>query len=326
MATNPTLKQRDPAEPPLIHPLVYDRIYDDPARVLAMLRRNGPYRWVGRDYIATDGAPALQWFRETWMFDDHGGDPERRLLLDNPLFFTGSRASFVGFKIVRPESVRINLMAPMPAQVGHCDLPYFRGLDHSTIPMHFLLAMGRSGLFERWMINVSSALSWLYTGLDGGLCFWPDGPDKPGSRVAPSLNNRGIISDNQRMYHYVDAFGGEGARSFALQPDSALIADGDSWALTGSGGIVHRYAPEEIRISLLWKAVMFRDEEDARIHDEHLDDISLDEAIEILREDAARRGIAIARPGDPLHDVAFTHDLERAFPTRSTFPAVTTDV
>lgn len=116
-----------PVEAPLILPLPFDKAFDDPARILATVRRNGPYRWVGHDYIATDDGPPLQWYRETWMFDDRQADPERRLLLDHKLFFDGSRDAFVGFRIVRPESVRINLMAPMPDQFGHTDLPYFRG-------------------------------------------------------------------------------------------------------------------------------------------------------------------------------------------------------
>jgi hypothetical protein len=310
-------------EPPLIHPVVFDQAFKKPDRVLAMLRRNGPYRWIGRDYISVYEGPQQQWFRETWMYDDRHEDPERRLILDNPLFIEGSRAAFPGFEIVRPESARINLMTPMPAQPMHVDLPYFRGMDHNSIPMHLLVAMGRSGLFERWMINISSGLCWLYAGKDGGLSFWPDGPGKPGSRIAPPLHNRAFVSDNQRMYHRVEEFGtGCFAEPLHFDKDAQIAAEAEGWMVSSGDRAVRSYRSDEVRISLLWKAVMFEDAEAARIHDEHLDDLDLNQVVDILCEGAAARGFDLARPADRLNDAAFIHGLNCAFPEITDFAPV----
>lgn len=81
--------------------------------------------------------------------------------------------------------------------------------------------------------------------------------------------------------------------------------------------IVQRYVRNEIHISILWKAYVFRDAEAARVHDQHLDDPSLDMAVDILIEGARQRGMRIACPNDPRNDVRFMQALEEAFPDRS---------
>jgi hypothetical protein len=261
------------------------------------------------------------------MYEDDS-DPQRRLILDNPLFIDGSRAAFAGFDVVRPESVRVNLFAPMEGGgIPHVDLAYFRGMNHSSTPMHLLVAMQCSGLFDRWMVNVSSALAWLYQGEGGGLIFWPAGPNQPGCRVAPPLHNRAFISDNQRTFHRIEPFGA-GVRGLteALRPDAVLLADTDAWLVRSGGRVLHRFAAAEIRISLLWKALVFQDEEAARVHDEHLDDLDVEQAIEILREDASRRGISITAPSDIFQDATFADALARAFPPVKHFAPVSSEV
>jgi hypothetical protein len=130
------------------------------------------------------------------------------------------------------------------------------------------------------------------------------------------------------MYHRVDQIGAAQApTALRFGVDSELIADdADGWIATRGGKAIHRYASRDIRISLLWKAVMFRDEEDARVYDQHLDDLDLDTAVDIMCEGAKACGVPVARPANPLRDVKFMNDLERAFPWRTHFAPIETDV
>lgn len=306
---------------PLIRPVLYEQAFEDPEAVRRVLQDNGPYAWIGvptGSNLQRSDKPLTTWFRETWPAAT-AGQKGRSLVLDNPLFVQGSRESFVGFEIVRIESTRINLMTPMPAQRPHFDNPYFRGLDHSNTPYHLLIAMGRSQMFERWAINVSSAVAWLFDGDSGGFTYWPNGPDREPAHVTPPMNNRVLISDNQRMYHRVDAIGdGAFATPQFYDPRAIMVAHGRDWKILEDGA-EHVLPREQIRISLLWKAVMFRDREAERVHDAHLDDLDLPTAIRILHEAALDRGIRLPIPGDVYTDMTYRRALEEAFPSEPHF-------
>jgi hypothetical protein len=314
-----------PIGKPLIKPVVYDSFFDDYEHVRSIVARNSPYWWLQRDfpkeYLAKDGRPdRLFWFRDIWM-PDTADERERAVLLYNEKFINGSRECFVGFEIVRTQSVLLNLMGHASAMSAHFDLPYFRGLKHEDLPVWLLMSMGRSELFERWHINVSSGLAWLYQGQGGGLAYWAEGPDSPPSVIAPPLDNRALISDNQRMYHTVLPFGNSGIPYPSHSGDAVIVAnDAGGWDIVDHGAIVQHYGRNEIRISILWKGYVFRDAEAARVHDQHLDDLSLEMAVDILIEGARRRGMRIACPDDPRNDVRFMRALEEAFPDRSLTP------
>ena len=312
---------------PLIRPVIYERAFEDPEHVRSVIGRNGPYEWIGLrtgSRPERSRTPLSTWFRQTWQAST-GDENGRGAILQNPLFAQGSRESFVGFEIVRIESLRINLMTPMPAQAPHFDNPYFRGLDHSNTPYYLLIVMGRSQLFERWQVNVSSALAWLYDGEGGGFTYWPSGPDRAPSRIAPPMDNRVLISDNQRMYHRVEAIGNGAAPPPEFHdPRAVMVADGSAWRILEEGA-VHPLPRDQIRISILWKALMFQNAESERIYDEHVDDLDLETAIGILREDALRRDIRLPEPADLYVDMRYREALERAFPSTSQFTGLASD-
>jgi hypothetical protein len=313
---------------PLVRPVVFDRAFDDPEHVRDVLNRNGPYEWIGlRNGWSAEPSetPLMPWFRQTWEASSApaGG---RSVILDNPLFIEGSRESFAGFELVRPESVRINLMTPMPDQGPHFDNPYFRGLDHSNAPYYLLITMGRSELFERWAINVSSALAWLYDGDGGGFTYWVDGPDRPPQRIAPPMDNRALISDNQRMYHRVEAIAPNASAEVSFyDPHAVMTGEGRHWTILERDK-THILPREHVRISLLWKAVMFRDAQEMRVHDEHLDDLTLDRAMAVLAEGARAKGVTLPRTDSPYGDETYRAALYDTFPPRGDFAPPATAV
>jgi hypothetical protein len=78
------------------------------------------------------------------------------------------------------------------------------------------------------------------------------------------------------------------------------------WEITDGTTVIGALPREKVRVSLLWRAVTFQDEREARAHDEHEDDLDLDTAVSIFCKNLADRGIPFTRPDDPLNDEAWS--------------------
>ena len=83
--------------------------------------------------------------------------------------------------------------------------------------------------------------------------------------------------------------------------------------ITDGGDELYRLPFEKVRVSISWKAKVFRDEEDRRVADEHLDDITIDEVVDRFVADLAEQGTTCARPSDPVNDVDFIATLAGAY-------------
>jgi hypothetical protein len=84
-----------------------------------------------------------------------------------------------------------------------------------------------------------------------------------------------------------------------------VIADGDD--------VRASYSREDIRISVVWKADCFVDAEAARIHDEHLDDLTVDHVAEVFAADLRGRGVEVPMPADPLSDQSWFRTLIKTY-------------
>src|SRR4029077_4546607 len=103
-------------------------------------------------------------------------------------------------------------------------------------------------------------------------------------------SNTAVVGDNDFMFHRVEAVG-DGR--FALVPiDSLLSFDGAlrRWRMTKDDHDFGEFGRDDIRISISWKAECFHDDEEARVFDEHLDDISFGRVVATWRADRAGRG------------------------------------
>jgi hypothetical protein len=311
-------------------PVFLDRLLDEPAIVPELVERHAPY-WPVQRYFASaeemralsktsgrDGAPDARTgmvvgpvFRGDWAYDRPLVDGVEPLLHCERLIAAARRVFDAA--VVRPQIVYVNLTLPMPCgDGGHTDIPAFRGVDRTTVPVWLLVTMARSGLFERWRIRIATAVAWFYEGEGGALTYWPDGPDAA-PRSLPPRTNTALVGDNDVMYHRVEAVGGPGddmVRGLSL--DSQLAFAGDRrWEVRDAGRVLGVWPSSQVRVSLSWKAVTFRDAEEARIHDEHRDDLTVAVVLERLLGDLRARGEDVPDPTDPLHDPSFVAALTR---------------
>ena len=129
--------------------------------------------------------------------------------------------------------------------------------------------------------------------------------------------NVGQISDNEYMWHRVGAIGRPEERlpEGVLRPEAKLHhAQGNQWEIRDGGEVKARYDRDELRISLLWKAYVFTNEEKLASFENHDSDLDLEQVVDIFCEDLSRRGIAFERPIDPLDDPAWQQVIEGAYP------------
>jgi hypothetical protein len=313
-----------------LSPVVIDPVLDEPALVRRLVERNAPYWPVQRYFASAAEMQALSdtsrpragdaaamvvgpVFRGDWAYDTplvDGLEP----IFESPRFVAAARRVFDG-AIVRPQIVYANLSLPMLCgDGGHTDIPAFRGVDRTRHPVWLLVTMGRSGLFERWRVTIATAVAWFYEGAGGEFTYWPDGPDRPPLSRAPATNTA-VVGDNDVMFHRVESIGGaddEMVRGLTL--DSTLRhAGGRTWEVVDAGTVLATYDATQVRVSVSWKAQVFRDAEAARVHDQHTDDLALADVWRIFVDDFAARGERLALPADPLHDPAFVTRLSRAY-------------
>jgi hypothetical protein len=307
-------------------PTFLDEVLPDPELVRSLLERHGPYLPVQR-YAASDaeyGALAgrdagpmfvASTFRGDWAYDAPLVDGVEPLL--HHAGFTRAAAELLGAEVVRPQIVYSNItyQLPFPQGAGHVDVPAFRGFDRIRYPIWLLQVMGHSRLFERWRVNLVTAVAWFYQGRDGGFSYWPDGPDAAPRDHEGAIHNTAVVGDNDFMFHRVKPLGRvEDGMLQGLSLETRLAWDGDdAWRIEEGGEVKARPRFEELRVSVSWKAQVFRDAKEARCFDEHEDDLDLETVVATLREDLEARGLPTPAPTDPLREPAWIEQLSEAY-------------
>jgi hypothetical protein len=307
-------------------PVVLDPAVDEPAVVRRLIDAHQPYWPVQRyfansaEYAALSGqkepsemiiAPV---FRGNWAADGRvldGVEP----LLDSARFAAAARQLF-GAEIVRPTTVYVNLtwQLPFPQGAGHTDVPAFRGFDRTQYPITFLTIMGLSGLFEAERVKVATAVAWFYEGSDGGFEYWPEGVDGKSVLHEGAIDNTAIVADNDFMWHRVRPTGRVEDGMVTLSKDAELVRrDSATWAIQDHGEDQARFPGEKMRVSLSWKAMVFDDDADRRRHDDHTEDIGLDEVLDRFAADFVARGESLEIPGDPVADAEFVRTLSNTY-------------
>jgi hypothetical protein len=305
---------------------VLDPAVDDPAAVRRLIDAHQPYWPVQRyfansaEYAALSGekepsemiiAPV---FRGNWAADGTVLDGVAPIL-ESERFADAARQLFSA-EIVRPTTVYVNLtwQLPFPQGAGHTDVPAFRGFDRTQHPITFLTIMGLSGLFEAERVKVATAVAWFYEGNDGGFEYWPQGVDSRSVLHEGDIDNTAIVADNDFMWHRVRPTGRVEDGMITLTKEAELVRrDSSTWAIHEHGAEQASFPSEKMRVSLSWKAVVFDDEADRRRHDDHTDDIDLDEVLRRFSADFAARGEPLEVPADPVADAAFVRTLSNAY-------------
>ena len=302
--------------PVTVPPLRIEPAYTDRDAVWRTILEHAPYPMMaaGAGYSEMmQLAPLEPWFRTSWTAGGRRVDDSIQALLDDPRFIDGAGNLF-GAQIVRPQSLVLNVMGPMASGYRHVDAPTYRGFS-AKVPLWFPVVMGVSGLFDRWAVRVAGALTWFYDGTDGAYEYWPQGIDHPSASERGPFGNVALFGDNDLMFHQIGAIGD--AQQFQdqvkLSVQSEIRPGEKDWEITDGTSAIVALPNEQVRISLLWRAITFRDEREARTYDEHEDDLDVDTAIAIFCADLNERGIDFTPPEDPFDDEAWSTVLTQTY-------------
>ena len=206
-----------------------------------------------------------------------------------------------------------NLCGPHHSGLNaHLDAVTFRGIRIENSPVWLQNVMGRSGLFTEHLVKMAQVITWWYRGDNGTFTYWPDGPLGPPTRLEHPLWNKGVVVQNEMMFHRGDPVGRPDERDTPGLKHRSLIgydAEHDDWAITTDGEVIRRYRPEQMRLLVHWSAEVYSDLDEVKKNLDHSDDLTHEVVFERLLADMRARGVNVAEPSDPLHDQAFIRAL-----------------
>jgi hypothetical protein len=216
-------------------------------------------------------------------------------------------------KYAKPQMMLFNICGPHHSGLtSHLDAVTFRGIRYEESPVWLMNIMGKSGLFTDHLVKKGQVITWWYRGDNGTFTYWPDGPNGEPATLAHPLWNKGVLVENERMFHRGDPVGRPDERDVPGLKHRSLIgydADADAWNITTDGDTIRAYRPEQMRLLVHWSAEVYSDLDELRKVMDHTDDLTLDEVVGRLLQDLREKGTSIAEPSDPLHDDDFVRAL-----------------
>ena len=225
---------------------------------------------AGRDDVAKL-ASRTNYFRETFAYEEPLF-PEIAFFQQLPQFIEAAQ-SVTGKRVIRPAIVYLNILIPGQELAVHTDVPEFRGANRTFAPEWLLVAMHHSGRFERWRRTIATGVSWYHDCNGGEFIYYPDGRTQPPRRL-PVRRNTAIVLDTDSVFHGVDAVAARGVELPMIEPGVRLYRDDDGrWSVRRDTQVRARYAWDDLRLSISWKAWCFADEREQRINDDHSDDL-----------------------------------------------------
>lgn len=105
------------------------------------------------------------------------------------------------------------------------------------------------------------------------------------------MANTALIGDNHGMFHQVEPVGPFGGGPQLVSPRAELAPAGDGsidWAVSDRGQVRYRAPLDSFRVSVLWKADVYRTEEERRRV--AADTLSLENVARIFDADLAAKG------------------------------------
>lgn len=304
------------APPTLLHDVIPDL-----NAVLSILEQNAPYTPLGgwfRPGQEDEVATSPMWFQNDWVHADLAVAGSELFLWHKEV--TAAAKRFYDAEIILPHTVYVNLMAGIDKSgPAHTDNPVFEGRNRTNTPMMLLRTMFWSGLFERWAIRQATSIWWMNDVEGGGLRFWPDGPEKPPHRHVGNMANTALVGDNHGMFHQVEPVGpfGSEPRLVTSRAELSPAADGTGdWTVNDRGKTRYRAPLENFRVSVLWKAHVYRDEDERRSR--QADILSLEDVAQFFSDDLAAKGVDfrpdLSRLDDPLQQRALAEFYPEAKP------------
>lgn len=256
---------------------------------------------VFRDYLAEAGIVYQREVHEIFY---------NRQLLDYVMSMHG--ASFGS-----PRGFLFNITTPSEAGSGaHFDGCSWRGMDPTNSPIWLLSVMTKSGLFDHWEVKAGQIVTYFYDlDIDGGFTYWPEGPDAPPKQIHSPWWNKGILTDNQRMFHRGESSGDPALRTKpeGLGLDSSIEATDAGWAIKNGDDVLAEYEDRQVRILFHYSANVFHDREEMFKVKDHVDDMTQERAVDMLVDEARRRGTALEVPSDWVSNSEFIAALSDVY-------------
>lgn len=298
-------------------PILLRDVIQDMSDVVGLLERNAPYTPLGGWYrpgVDLDEPTSAMWFQNDWVHADLRVSGSELFLLHERV--TQAARDFYDAEVVVPHSVYVNLMAAIDrGGPAHTDNPRFQGRDRSNTPMGLLRTMFWSGLFDDYGITQATSIWWMNDVEGGGFSYWPEGPEKPPVEHIGDMANTALVGDNHGMFHQVGRVGpfDEGTRLVSQRAELAPCEDdsGD-WAVSDRGGVRYRAPLTDFRVSVLWKADVYKDE--ASRQEECARSLAIPEVVETFNHDLAARGTDFRLAPDRLEDFGLMAELGAVYP------------
>jgi len=298
-------------------PTLLRDVVDDRAAVIRLLERNAPYTPLGGWYrpdLDPDEPCSPMWFQNDWVHADLRV-PGSELFLFHERVARAAR-EFYDAEVVIPHSVYVNLMVALDrAGPAHTDNPRFQGRDRSNTPMWLLRTMLWSGLFERWNIAQATSIWWMNDVEGGAFRYWPEGPSSPPREHVGNMANTALVGDNHGMFHQVAAVGPFDRGTPLVSPRARLQPAGDGsrdWVVQDRGEERFRAPLERYRVSVLWKADVYRDESERRRRS--AESLSMQDVVEVFNRDLAARQTGIVIDLDRIDDLNLIMAVNEVYP------------
>lgn len=217
----------------------------------------------------------------------------------------------------RPTLMLFNMCGPHQSGLNpHLDATTFRGVRIENTPVFLQNVMAKSGLFTDFIVNMAQVIVWWYRGELGTFTYWPDGPLGPPKVLPTPMWNRGVVVQNELMFHRGDPVGRPDERSIPnLRADSLLeyrSAD-DRWCVSTDDEVVRTYGPEEMRFLVHWSCEVYLDLDEVKRIEDRSHELTHEQVVDTLLADLHQRGIEVEEPSDPLTDPAFMNVLANAY-------------
>ena len=325
---------------PVQPPRELDNVYSDDQlqRLLDVVRTSGPHRLIiaqefnsVEELIATctggggfpEGVePTLDMFL-TPTFRSYIANysavlfPEIHDCFFNDKFLDMAKQYWNG-QYAKPQMMLFNVNGPSSNRdPGHLDSPSFRRIRYENSPTWLTSVMGKSGLFQDYLIKMAQVITWWSHDPDSGFTYWPEGPRAAPKRLMPSVYNRGVLVQNEMLVHRGEANGPlERQAPQGLDFHSLFAGDPDSrdhWIVKTDEQVIERYHTDELRFLVHWSAEVFEDFSELKKNMDGSDDLTHEQALDILIKDVRARGITIGTPSDPFNDPQFIQNLNAAY-------------
>jgi hypothetical protein len=320
---------------PVAPPQVLEGVYSDDqyARIVSLLKSRGPWPTITahhfetvEELVATTSGPMRGDEAAKLTLDDIATGHFRGYLgkgstcfypeLEDCFYsskFLDLVRGYWGAKLAKPTHMLFNLCGPHHSGLSpHIDAVQFRGIRLENSPVWLQNVMGKSGLFQDHLVKMGQVITWWYLGENGTFTYWPDGPFQEPQVLRHPLWNKGVVVQNELMFHRGDPVGRPEERDIPGLKHRSMLGyepDRDDWAITTDGEVIRRYRPEEMRLLVHWSAELYADEDEAEKAFDHSDDLTTDIVFERLLADLRSRGVEIGEPTDPMHDSDFIRAL-----------------